>query len=315
MAGFSSSDTFPALDSKAYLGTVGAIKEASFSGGRFFLEKVEEGQAIVFTMLEPDSKPRFIPIRKTDSTKEQKPTYQLTSSILPSPNDCDLSGELVNGNFKGLLKCKTGGQASFVAKPIAISLFSVVSDATKNESNFTPLMMELMHLERTKVNLEKEKDELLHDEKALQALTALQEGGEELDTILKLQREELNILSRKEEELSKKKAMLQSEREQFFRVSERGTEVELARRLSKMEGGFLAKTWALLGIDSPDIKSDTSIADSSMRLPMGENRPSTYMNEREPVSPLELDSVTREQQEQKVKPQDSGQGEWWKQLE
>lgn len=317
MTGFSSSQTFPALESKTYLGSVGAIREASFSGGRFLLEKVEEQEAIVFTMLEPDAQPRFIPLRKTESVKEQKTSYQLTSSLLPHPHDCDLSGEIVKGEFKGSLKCKKGGRASFIAKPVAISLFSGSTSNSikdKEESSISPLLMELEHFERTRVSLEREKNELLRDEKALNALIALQEGGEELDTLLKGLREKLNILSRKEEELSKKKGLLQSEREQFFRVSERGNEVELARRLSRMEGGFLSKTWGLLGLDSSEMKSDSSIADSSMRLPAGDGS-SDFLNQRELVSPSELESSGEELKEQEVKPQNSGQGEWWKQLE
>jgi hypothetical protein len=308
------SEAFPDLGEGAYIGSFSEPKDIEdlINNQKFILEQISETETVVFSLLEKGSRPLVVPLINSRNIQEDEISNVVYDPLLLFPRkDCRMSGGLSSETFKGVLRCHDGIEVNFVAKRSGEKVFSKKIDELdplddsfraqlqKQIFNIAQLEIAGLHVQELKLDLLalSERKETLHD---------LDSNSDTFSRLQMERAEKISALKEKRDLILEQIRSLNEERGQLFRVSEKGVQVEHARRLMNLESDFYNRNWIQGGIQEDSIYMPEAVSSEDFL--------------RSPYHPgSQEDSNTRGADEEFDHDADGGSSgeakEWWKELQ
>jgi hypothetical protein len=265
--GSHASDTFPDLGEGAYIGSFSEQKgiDDLINTQKFLLEQISETETVVFSLLEKGRRPLVIPLINSRRTQEVDISNMVYDPLLLFPRkDCRMFGALHSKILRGVLRCSDGIEVDFIARKSTEKFFSKKIEELEplDDSLRTQLQKQIFNiaqLEIARLHVQELKLDLLSLSKRKEALNELDSNTDTFSRLLTEGKEKIKELKKKRDLMLEQISLLNEERGQLFRVSEKGVEVEHARRLMNLESDFYNRNWTEKGIQEDSIYLPVSV--------------------------------------------------------
>ncbi len=235
---------FPDSGNRTYVGTFSDtdVLNGKIPGSHFFLARTEEAGRFLFSVLAPGQTPVKIKSREIQANEEQEGA-RFEPLLIEPLHECRMSGALDSGVLKGVFICKDGAKTAFSAKSSEASISNIYSmeQASYSDPEIRKLLSRLSHVQLLEEYVRELEEREFSGREELAKFDLIEENSGDLQKEIKTLGDEISRREGEIAELEKKRERTSVDRNQLFRVTERGVEVELERRLSRMEYDVLLK--------------------------------------------------------------------------
>jgi hypothetical protein len=240
-------ECFPELEEGIYMGSFSGKgpREIIPQNSSFIVSLATPG-FYMFSFLSDGFTPVLVPVGRDGKNRERGNSIPCIEPLLIDESSlCRMSGTLTESGLKGVVRCRDGVSDSFTAElQSQVSLSSMLDrDAPRySEPAHRKILADFSRKEFAASSireLKMKKSALLSEqekmEEAWSSPDELEKGIQELE-------DEISLIKTGIKSLENKKEKLNTQRNQLFRVSQKGVEVELERRLSRTEADVMSRT-------------------------------------------------------------------------
>jgi hypothetical protein len=264
------SSCFPDLGAFMYSGIFlnTASSDIEFANVPFIIAGSDTSDTILFSLAREGYEPQLVTLHESGSGQEVRglrgekcfdPAHIETESGV-----CRLYGELKEKIFTGSMVCRDRISVDFKAKFTGHSpLIAQEVGETEDSSSLQVMkvMADISSVEKSKNSVLhlKAKRTLLSDE--LGRIEDAMSNSEDLKSSIEEMQTELKQIEQEIQELEQKKGAVTESRNQLFRVTERGVEIELERRLARMEYDAMSRELSSQDASFSDMAGEYSGSD------------------------------------------------------
>lgn len=253
------SSSFPEIGDKTFLGKFSEYSNdgpaSILSDASFLLIKTPSSSSAMFLLLKQGSEVETLSLQLIDSAKGAETRYE-SLRILPRLG-CRMSGAFSGETLRGQVFCHDGGKVSFSAheeSAFLSRLFDEVSGSSQ-DSKLRTLLSSLSQVEQASEYIQGLNAKKLSVFEELRKITDAEKSPDELKDGVQELKAEVSALEADMKKLEEKNTQISAQRDQLFRTSEKGVEVDLRRRLAKMESDIMYRGWGMQEAPNDELPS------------------------------------------------------------